>query len=172
MEQKLSVAPIALKWGAIMGIVSIVYQVVVNLTEQYTNLWAGGAALLIPILGLILAFKEYRTNNGGFLTLGQALNIGTLAIAVSSLIGGVFQQIYQNFIDPNFTEKMINKMRDYFEDLGLDEAMVEKQMDEITDKFNNPGISFFQQILFSILIGFVLSLIIGAIMRKEKPVFD
>ena len=172
MEQKLSVAPIALKWGAIMGVVSIVYQVIVNLTEQYINPWVGVVALLIPIFGLILAFKEYRTNNGGFLTLGQALSTGTLVVAVSSLIGGFFQQIYLNFIDPNFPEKMMNKMRDYFEDLGLDEAIVEKQMDRMTDQFNNPGISFFQQILFSVLIGFVLSLIIGAIMRKEKPVFD
>ncbi len=172
MEQKTSVAPIALKWGLIMGIVSIVYQVIVNLTEQFINPWVGGAALLIPILGLVFALREFRSQNNGFLTLGEALSTGTLAVAVSSMISSVFQQIYINFIDPSFPEKMMNKMREYFEDLGLDEAVLEKQMDKMADQFNNPGISFFWQILVSILIGFILSLIIGAIMRKEKPVFD
>lgn len=171
MEQKPSSARIALKWGVIGGLASIILTTVLYMTD----LWKSQAvSSLIPILimalFLFLATKEYKDENGGFLSFGEGLGIGTLTGAIYALLGNLYSQLYQKVIDPGFMDKIKDFQYEKMEEQGLSDQQIEQAM-EITSKFTSGGMAFVFGLLFSIFFAFILSLIIAAILKKNKPVF-
>lgn len=170
METAPSSARIALKWGLIGGLASIIISTAMYMTE----LWKSPAATIIPIgvliLFLYLAIKEYKTENQGFLTIGQGIGVGTLSAAIQGLISAIYSQVYMKFIDASFMEKMKEFQYDKMEEQGLPEEQIEMAM-SISDKFMSPGVQFATAIIFSVIVGLIISLIISAIIKKNKPVF-
>jgi hypothetical protein len=168
MEQQLTTARASLKWGLISGVASIVFLTVLYVTGQMTNQGISSLGLIIPIVAIVLAMKEFRTANGGFMTYGQGLGIGTLLTGISGFISGTYGYIYNEFIDSTIQQQILDKSREQLENRGMDDAQIEAAM-EMTAKFTSPGITFDIGIIMSIIIGFVVSLIISAIMKKDKP---
>ena len=168
MENQTTTARTALKWGLITGIVLVVYS-----TILYTfNLTTNGALSLviygILIGGLILGMREYRTNNGGYMTYGEGMGLGALLSAVAGLLSSAFTVFYTQIIDPGFQERMVGQMRDQLEEQG---KMSDEQIDQTIgwmQKFQSPGLQFIFGLLGTILIGVVLSLIIAAFIRRNK----
>ena len=170
METAPSSARIALKWGLIGGLASIIISTGMYMTE----LWKSPLASIIPvgvlILFLFLAIKEYKGENHGFLTIGEGIGVGTLAAAIQGIISALYSQVYMKFIDANFMEKMKEFQYDKMEEQGLPEEQIEMAI-KISDKFMSPGVQFATAVIFSVLIGLVISLIISAVLKKNKPVF-
>jgi hypothetical protein len=54
---------------------------------------------------------------------------------------------------------------------GMDDSQIDQAM-ELSQKFMSPGIVFVMGVFGYIVMGFVISLIVAAIIRKEKPVFE
>ncbi len=169
--EKPSTARIALKWGLIIGLISVVLSTASSMTDLWKQGWAAWLAYLIIAGGIVMALKEFKEANSGFLNFGQALGLGTLTTAVMSLISGLYGTIYFNFIDPTMPEKMMNHQRDKMSEQGLSDEQIEQAM-EITAKFMTPSMIFLLTIFIYILAGFIFSLIIGAIMKKSKPEID
>ena len=115
--------------------------------------------------------KDFREQNKGFMSYGEGLGLGSLLSAVLGFLTSMFTMIYIRFIDPDMMVKMMDKAREDMEARGMDDAQVDQAM-ELSQKFMSPGITFAIGVFGYILMGFVLSLIISAIMRKEKPVFE
>jgi hypothetical protein len=65
----------------------------------------------------------------------------------------------------------MDKAREDMETRGMDDAQIDQAM-SMTEKFMTPGIMFAMGVLSYVIIGFIISLIIAAIMRKDKPVFE
>ena len=171
MEQKTSSARIALKWGIIGGLASIILSTVLYMTDLWKNQAVSSVIpLLVMAAFLFMATKEYRTENAGFLSYGEGLGVSTLTGAVYSLIGNAYTQVYQKVIDPTFTDKMKDFQYEKLEEQGMSEEQIEQAL-EMTSKFTSGGLSFVLGLVFSILFAFILSLIIAAILKKNKPVF-
>lgn len=173
--EKPSAARVALKWGLISAVISIIYSVVMVLIGKYqdpsmnTVNFIFGLAVAVGIL--IYALREFRTLNNGYLSFGQGLGVGTLTSAVSGVVAGLFTFVYLKFIDPSALEKSMDIARDELERRGMDEAQIE-QAEKYTSMFTSPGAIFVFSVFGAVLIGFILSLIIAAIVRREKPVFE
>ncbi len=165
----------ALKWGAIAGVISIVSSLVNYLTDAQIQ---GGAlqwgvmafGFVVMAAVLWLAMGEFKTNNGGFMTYGQGLGIGTLMGAISGVVSAVFNYVYVTFIDTTFTGRMMEFQTQKMEEQGLDPAAIEKGM-EYGKMFSSPGFMFVLIIFTSVLFYFLFSLVVAAIQRKDKPVF-
>ncbi|MEZ4904707.1 MAG: DUF4199 domain-containing protein [Spirosomataceae bacterium] len=167
-QQPTTTARTALKWGVITGIASIVFSTIIFVTGQFMNQALTSLGLIILIVTMVLAMKEYRTFNGGFMTYGQGLGIGALMAGISGFIGATFNYIYNEFIDTTIRQQILDKTREKFEEQGMDDAQIDAAI-EMTAKFSSPGITFAIGIVFSIIFGFVIALVISAIMKKDKP---
>lgn len=171
MQEQVSTTRVALKFGVLTAVAVIVYSTLINLTGMTQNRALTSLAFVILIVGIVLAMKEYRAQNNTFMSYGQGLGIGSLVSAIVGLIGSMFSMFYMEFIDNTIIQQSMDKAREDMEARGMDDAQIDQAM-SMTEKFMTPGVMFAMGVLSYVLIGFILSLIIAAIMRKDKPVFE
>ncbi len=168
MEQQSTTARAALKWGLISGVASMIFITILYITGQAANGGLASAGIIITIVTMVMAMKEFRSANGGFMAYGQGLGIGTLMAGISGFISSTYGYLYNEFIDPTLRQQILDKTREDLENRGMDAAQIDAAM-EMTAKFSSPGITFALGIIMAIIIGFIISLIISAIMKKDKP---
>lgn len=171
MQDQVSTTRVALKFGVLTAVAVIVYSTLINLTGMTQNRALTSLAFVILIVGIVLAMKEFRAQNNTFMSYGQGLGIGSLVSAIVGLIGSMFSMFYMEFIDNTIIKQSMDKAREDMEARGMDDAQIEQAM-SMTEKFMTPGVMFAMGVLSYVIIGFILSLIIAAIMRKDKPVFE
>ena len=167
MEKKnTSVLVNALIWGAIIGLVSIVYSVILYMLNQTLNRTLGYFGFVILIAGLAFAMKNYRDNVlDGVLPFGKAFGFGMLVVLVSALIGGIYGYLLYAVIDPDLVGKMMDMQSEQMLERGLTEDKVEQAL-EVTKRFMTPVFMFISGFVVNLLMGGVLSLIIAAIFKK------
>jgi hypothetical protein len=171
MEQQTTTARVALKYGVVTAIASIIYITILYVSGQSTNTSLLYLGLVITIVGMVVAMKEFKEDNNGFMAYAQGLGIGTMMSAVSGFISGVYNYIYNVFIDPTLRQQTLDKVRRDMEDKGMEDAQIDQIM-SMSEKFSSPGIGFAFGMVGAVIGGFIIALIISAIMKKDKPVFD
>ena len=173
-DLKLSNSVLALKWGVIGGITSFVLTLVTKysgLEEDFSETlgWVSFlGTLLINTTILYLALKEVRSNQDDLISYGQGLGNSLLIGAVWGVVSGGFNYIYLNFIDQGVLQKQMDIAREKLESQGLTESQIE----DITKMMLGPGIQFMIIFFVSVLFTFLLGLIVSAILRKEKSIFE
>jgi hypothetical protein len=171
MENQTTTTRTALKWGVIIGIISILYSTAIMISGQIGNQALGYVIYAIIAVGLYMAMNDFKKENQGFMSYGQGLGLGVLKCTIVGLISGFFSFAYMKFIDPTITDQMMKKAIEEMEKKGLTDDQIEQAM-EYSKMFMNPGVLFVVGLIGTIFIGFILSLIIAAIVKKEKPVFE
>lgn len=168
MEQQTTTARTALKWGVISGVGSMIFTTIIYVTGQVTNPSLAWMGTIIPILAMVMGMKEFRSQNGGFMSYGQGLGIGALLSGIGGFLAGVYNYIYNEFVDPTLRQQILDKTREDLENRGMDDTQIDAAI-EMSSKFSTPGITFALGIFMAILLGFIVSLIVSAIMKKDKP---
>ncbi|MBC6989208.1 MULTISPECIES: DUF4199 domain-containing protein [Hymenobacter] len=162
----------AIRYGLLTGLVSVIYSFILFVTKQEGNTALGLVALAIWIGGLVLAHKFYKDNNGGFMSYGQGLGIGTLMSLVSGILGGIFRYVYLEFIDPSAMQRGIDVAREKMAQAG---NMTDEQIEQAVNtsqKFSTGPLGLVFAIVGAVVIGFILSLIISAITKHNRPEFE
>ena len=167
MNNVISPARTALKWGVILGIALIVYSLALYLTDSVGNSSLGFISFALSIAGLVLAMRDYRTLNGGYMSYGEGLSVGTLTSAVSGLLSSVFSVFYTTVIDTGAMARMVERTREQLEDSGTSDDVIEQQL-SIIEMFQSPGLSFAFGVIGSVIFGLLLSLVVSAIMRRNR----
>lgn len=168
MNDQPSTARVALRWGGILGIALIIFSLILFVTDQVGNTWLSLVTYALIIAGLTLAMRDYRTLNGGYMTYGEGLSVGTLTAAISGLLSSLFSVFYTTVIDTGLMERMMEKSREQLEAQGnLSDEQIEQSL-EFAQKFQSPGILFLFGVIGSALGGLIFSLIIAAFMRRNK----
>ena len=72
------------------------------------------------------------------------------------------------FIDPGLKGEILSQLQEQFEEQGLDENAIDMAMSWTENMFSPLGL-FLMTSLSTLLGGVILSLIIGAIMKKTPP---
>lgn len=168
METTITPARVALKWGLITGVALILYSTILYTLDQATNRGLSVIIYVILIGGLVLGMREYRTANAGYMTYGEGMSLGALLSAVAGFLSSLFTVFYTQIIDPGFQARITEQVREQMEEAG---NMSDEQIDqaiEIMGKFQSPRLAFIFGIVGTILIGVVFSLVIAAILRKNK----
>ncbi|GGC08569.1 DUF4199 domain-containing protein [Dyadobacter sediminis] len=171
MEERTSTARVALKYGVLTSVIIMVYTTIINVSGLSQNQFLTSLTFVFMIVAIVLAMKDYREQNKGFMSYGEGLGLGTLVSAVMGLLSSAFNMFYMQFIDNTLLEQAMNKVREDMEKSGKDDAQIDQAM-ELSQRFMSPGIVFFMGVLGSILMGLIVSLIVAAILRREKPVFE
>lgn len=170
--EKPSTARVALKWGIISAIISVVFAIVLYSFDLWKTWWVSiiiGLGIMVAIL--VLACKEFKALNEGFMSFGEGLSISMLVIAVSSLISGAFNQLYTNVIDPSIKDQIADFQEEMYIKQGLSTEQIDMAMQQ-AERFNSPGLQFLFGILTALFFGFIIALIVSAVMKKNRPVFE
>ncbi len=79
MNDEISTARVALKWGLITGLALIVYSTLLYSLDQMANRWLSLIVYGIIVAGLVLGMREYRARNGDYLGFGEGVGLGISA---------------------------------------------------------------------------------------------
>ena len=168
MEEQVSVKQIAIKYGLILAIFSVLFFLLLVLTDQTDNRLLGFTGYIPLIIVVVLAHRAYKAEGDGFMSYSRGLGLGTLVVTISAVVSSIFSYIYTKFIDTEFYENLRKKMEDTWAEEGMSEEQIET-VSSFMEKFSTPEISFLFGVLGAIFIGFILSLIITAFTKNTRP---
>lgn len=170
-ETQPSVSSVAIKYGFIGALASVVYSAILLITGLATNGWLSSLGYVILIVAIIMAIKEYKKLNYGYLSFGQGLGLGTLISAIFGLFTGLFMFVYTSFIDPNYQADIMDKQRIELEEKGMSDEQIDQAI-SIGESVSSPMMMIVLSLVGYIFVGFIISLIISAIMKNARPEFE
>ncbi len=138
--------------------------------------------MVFPVVFVFLAIRTFKYKyNNGYISFSEVLRIGAATTVVAALIVGVFNLIY-NYMFPEFVEQTIEKMRQvslHQRETMLAQGATEADVNSIeniekylegTRKSMQSFFSIPMTIIMYAVIGIISSIIIGAFVKKDKPV--
>lgn len=168
--QKPKTSKHALNFGILLGVVTVAFSVILYvLNMQFEGGWFTtivSFALSTTILALAIA--QFKKENQGWLSLTEALKIGLGAALISGIIFAIYQLVLTQVIDPEYMNKMADFQ--YQKMIESNPEMTQEQLDmsvNMMKKFSSPYIVFPVTIIMSLFFGFIISMILGLIMKKQ-----
>jgi H+/gluconate symporter-like permease len=170
--QKNTTAKTAINFGLILGGINIVYGLMLySLEMHYQGETATSLISYALLIGIILwAIKHFKKTNEGYISLSEALKTGMGTALISALIISIYTVIVMQYLDPEFMDKSIEyqkqKLIQEKPEIPLEDV---NKMFEIQKEFSGPFIISGFIIILNLFIGFLISLIVGLIVKKSKP---
>jgi len=167
-----SVKKIALNFGLLLALASIFLQVISYVTNNHIDQpwWIIVLSTIISVGIYVYALKTFRTDNGGFMSLGQALKVGMAAAVISGLIYALYFYVFTTVIEPDFMQQTLDFRN--AEMMEQNPNMTQEQMDaaaEVQQMFMQPWLMSAFTIIGSLFWGFIISLIAGLILKRSQP---
>lgn len=168
-NQKLSSKQIMLNYGLMLGIATVIISVAnYAFGNAYEPHWSVNIiSLLLMIAFITLGIKKVKESNSGLLTLGEGLKTGMGIALISGIIGIAYFLIFVNFIDPEFFNQIAAIQEQKWYDAGIAEEQIEMSK-EMMAKMSGPGVTAGFMIAFTLFIGFIISLVVGLIMKQTS----
>ncbi|AWM12854.1 DUF4199 domain-containing protein [Flavobacterium sp. NRK F10] len=179
MEQTISPSKSAVNYAIVFGIVMILEFVIMyafNLSAQ-TNPTIGVIInvlnyLILPFTFIYLAANDFKNKiNNGYISFGQTLKVGLSLCALAAVIYGIFYFIF-DFIFPEFKTEVISQIQEITVKQNPNMTADQLKMSmKFVEMFMKPYVAIPFSIVMYSVIGLIHSLIVGAIVKKDKPAF-
>ncbi|TRX36477.1 DUF4199 domain-containing protein [Flavobacterium sp. ZT3R18] len=177
MENNVSPAKSGVLYGVLFGIIMVLEFVIMYVVgmKSLINTSVGSIVnianyIILPLLFVYIGCTNYKKNiNNGFISLTESLKTGISITFLAALIYAVFNVIF-NFIFPEFIDEMIAITKEGM--LAKNPNMTSEQIEmglSMVKKFMNPLIVLPVTLAMYSFFGLIYSLIIGAIVKNEKP---
>jgi multisubunit Na+/H+ antiporter MnhC subunit len=141
------------------------YQTEKLATGQHLN-WLG---LLIPIVLLYLGIKAVRDEKPAVaFTYGQGVGAGMVISVFAGLMGAVYSWFHFTFINTRFMDYTMDMIREKWSAAGMSAAQMDRA-EGITRTMMSPIPQALIGLLFTLIIGLCISLIMAAILKRDKP---
>lgn len=161
-----------LNYGLIFGLISVILGVVMYVTNSYlAPHWIYSVIGFIIFAVLVsLGIKAFKAENGGFLSLGEALKVGIGIALIGGIITAIWSLVLMEVLEPDYMEQMAQIQREQMIENFPD--MTEQQMDqasEMSASFQSPWVTIPISLVINLFLGLIISLIAGLIMRQKRP---
>ena len=124
--------------------------------------------VIFPVV-IFIAVKAFKKENGGFLSVSEALKTGVAAAVISGLIFLVYNLLFNYVIEPTYAQQVLDATRDQLTEAGtMNEEQIEATL-EWVKWGSNPLIGSAIWLAFSAFLGLIYSLIAGLIMKQKRP---
>lgn len=173
-----SFMPTAQKWGLYFAAGSVIFTILISIVGfKFDSMMSLGIFGLISGLFILALYivcgigciREYRTSLGGFISFKQAFLAALVAFSIGLVVSSLFTFIYYNYINTGFMEGMKESMITLFDDAGLPESSRADALKGIEDSKTVTGT--LMSIAKGVVGSAVISAIMAAIMKKERPMF-
>ena len=170
--QKASVKKIALNYGLLLGLASIALSVVFYVMNVHLERpwWTSVIGILVMTVIIVYGLKAFKKDNEGFLSLGDAIKVGLAISVIAGIISAIYNYVFMTYIEPDLVTQMLEMTREQM--IEQNPNMTEEQLEmglSMTEKFMSPGIMAAFSIIFTLFLGFIISLISGLIMKQNRP---
>ena len=171
MENQNSSKKVMLTYGIYLGVATIIVSLLnYSFGNVYQPHWIISVVnILLMVAFIALGIKAFKESNGGFLKLGESIKVGLGIALIGAIIGIIYLFVFINVIEPDFMTKLADfqqqVMYEKFPDMP--EEQLEKAL-EMSKKFSTPTMMALMSIVGSLFFGLIISLISGAIMKKEE----
>jgi hypothetical protein len=168
---------IGLTYALVAAFALVVFSVLMYIggIKVYMSSAAFLGYIFLVVLAVLGAIKQKKLN-GGFLDFRQALKITFTVFVFALAVQTIFNYFLLNYIDTNFktvlAQATLEKTEVLMRKFGASDEMIEKAMDNA--RAHDP-FTFSRMLLgyaFWCIVMFIFSLIISAIVKKQKPEFD
>lgn len=167
---------IPVRWGIIISIVSILIFTIVSMFLMESlgvmaSTITGIVSFIIVMVMLGMMATQQKKAMGGYITFRQAFQAIFLSILIIVVISQVYTFIYLKWIDPTYTERMMEMAANMTSNLtGSEEAadQVRAQTEAEAAKqftFSRQAMGFAMSLIVYSLFGFV----VAAIVKRNKP---
>ena len=133
-------------------------------------------SFLIPIVCAVLAGLAHKKANGGYLEFKDGLKTVFTVFTINILLSTAFVYVLFNFIDVPFRQAIAQEAAVYTEKMMEGLKVPQDQIDKaVAETLNGNGYTLKNQLLgvaMGSIIWFLISLIIAAIIKKKKPLFE
>lgn len=169
MEEQITTGQVAKKWGLIYGLVATVINLVPLLLEIQPSWWFV-VNIVIAVVMYALATKEFKTENGGYMTFGEGFRISMVAALIAGVIRNLVNYVYVKFIDDTVMERIAQAVEDSWRNQGMSEEQIE-QMSGFSAGISNPEITLVLGIVFVLLGALIWGSIVSAVNKNEAEDF-
>ncbi|MBO3700232.1 DUF4199 domain-containing protein [Roseivirga sp. E12] len=169
MEEQITTGQVAKKWGLIYGLVATVINLVPLLLEIQASWWPV-VNIVIAVAMYALATKEFKTENGGFMTFGEGFRISMVAALIAGVMRNLVTYVYVKFIDDTVMQRIQQAVEDSWREQGMSEEQIE-QMSGFSAGISNPEITLVLGIVFVLLGALIWGSIVSAVNKNEAEDF-
>lgn len=167
-----------LVWGLISGAVAvciqwIVYSLCYRGYMSIDDSYVGYAGMLITFSMVFFGIKSYRDNyGGGMITFWKGVKIGLLITLIASVIHAVGWLIYDT-VNPDFKDFFIQKYTEIKTAQLPDPAdqaaaaAISEEVEMLKMIYSNRLLNFVLMAVFLLPVGFVVTLVSAALLRKK-----
>ncbi|HSM64143.1 MAG TPA: DUF4199 domain-containing protein [Gillisia sp.] len=171
-NQQATAKKFVLNYGLLLGIVSVIFGVIMYVTNVYLDpgFIYSAIGFLVLIVIISLGIKAFKTENGGYLSLGEALKVGIGVAVIGGIITAIWSFVLMNYIEPEYMNQLMEVQREKMVEMQPD--MTESQMDaamEMSSKMSSPIMIMAFSLIGNLFFGLVISLIAGLIMKNKNP---
>ena len=167
-NQQMPTKKIALNYGLILGLISILFHVILFALGKHLDQDWKMSVLSIAITAVVtvLGIKKFKESNNGLLSLGQGLKTGIAIVMISAVVYIIYTMIFMFVISPESAEHALEIARQkLMENPSMTDEIIEQSL-EMQKKFSAPAFLIPIMLIMSLFIGFVISLIATLIMKK------
>lgn len=167
-----------LKYGLFLGITIVVFTAAIFLIDYQLlqNPFFASIPFIINVAVLFIAGYELRKKNGGYLTFKDALLSTFIIYAISAFIVMIYTVLQYNVFTPEIAAELqretLNQQVVVWESFGMSDEEIDQAAAEMENR-NIFGLTW--QLLGlagNLVFGFVISLIVAAIVKKKQPEFS
>lgn len=175
MEEKVTLGQTGLKYGLMYSLASTIINLIPLLsgTSKVAGVLSWFFNIGVAFLFFILAGREFKKQNGGYITFGEGFKINMIAASITAVVRSLIIYIYIKFIDAGYSERAKSARRtveETWEKQGLTEEQME-QAGQFSEIFTTPEITLISGLVLVVLGGLVWGGISAAITKKEEEEF-
>ncbi len=170
MNSTVKTSSFMLLYGAILGVLSAIFSFMLYTMDMH---YQGGA--FVTIVSIVLstalyavAMYQFRNANNNLMSFWQGVKIGVGVAVISGIIVILFNILLTKVIDPDTMTKAMNFQREQLiESTEMTIEQIDAQL-EMMQQFQTPAIQAAFGLLFSVIFGFILSLLPAAFLRRYE----
>ncbi|CAA9200799.1 DUF4199 domain-containing protein [Flavobacterium bizetiae] len=177
MDKNISPAKSGTMYGLLFGVIMVLEFVIMYVIgmKSLVNSSVGVIVnisnyLVLPLIFIYLGCNHYKKDiNNGFISFSECLKTGISITVLAGLVYAIFSVIF-NLIFPEFINEMLEISKEGMITQNPNISSKELEMGlSMVKKFMNPLIVLPVTLVMYSLIGLIYSLIIGAVVKNDKP---
>jgi len=170
MNEQVTTKSVGIKYGLLIGIISIAITLVLYMFKLEQNRFFGFLPLIIMVAVVIMAHKEFKDKGDSYMSYAQGFGIGFIMSVVSSIVGALFHFVY-HIVDPSVIARMKENNMMEMEKSGYSDEQIESTL-AIMGKVLTPiGITLIGMVS-GIVMGIIVVAIITIFTKKNSPEFE
>ncbi|WP_225901846.1 DUF4199 domain-containing protein [Zobellia barbeyronii] len=171
-ESKAETGKFAFNYGLLVGGIGIAFGIMLYTMDMHyeRGLAVQGTQTLILVVGIVLGIYQFKKSNLNYLTISEALKVGAGVALIAGILGILYFYVFSSYVEPEYMDKMyeIAKQEALVDNPKLTEEEIDKGI-EMQKSFS--WMSYPIILIMNILIGLVVGVITGLILKKEKPAY-